>query len=147
MASALPEFAMTSIAGVDRAQAVLLPELLDDYVGPAHPVRFLDAFVAQLDLAALGFQRAVPAEHRSTGLRPRRPPPALSLRLPLVASNPEEIRARLGLKAGAQFVVVGDRDVVVFKVLEPPVARRAAKRTGFRPADVARAVTKVRRSR
>ena len=60
---------------------------------------------------------------------------------------PEEIRARLGLKAGAQFVVVGDRDVVVFKVLEPPVARRAAKRTGFRPADVARAVTKVRRSR
>ena len=74
-----------------------------------------------------------------------------------MASNPEEIRARLGLKAGAQFVVVGDRDVVVFKVLEPPVlrdfevlasqARRAAKRTGFRPADVARAVTKVRRSR
>ena len=70
---------------------------------------------------------------------------------------PEEIRTRLGLKAGAQFVVVGDRDVVVFKVLEPPVlrdfealasqARRAAKRTGLRPADVARAVTKVRRSR
>ena len=70
---------------------------------------------------------------------------------------PEEIRARLGLKAGAQFVVVGDRDVVVFKVLEPPAlrdfealagkARRAAKRTGLRPAEVARAVTKVRRAR
>ena len=70
---------------------------------------------------------------------------------------PEEIRARLGLKAGAQFVVVGDRDVVVFKVLEPPAlrdfeslagqARRAAKRTGLRSAEVARAVTKVRRAR
>ena len=70
---------------------------------------------------------------------------------------PEEIRARLGLKAGAQFVVVGDRDVVVFKVLDPPAlrdcealagkARRAAKRTGLRPAEVARAVTKVRRAR
>ena len=33
---------------------------------------------------------------------------------------PEEIRNRLGLKAGAQFVVLGDRDVVIFKVLEPP---------------------------
>ena len=70
MASALPEFAMTSIAGVDRAQAVLLPELLDDYVGPAHPVRFLDAFVAQLDLAALGFQRAVPADTGRPGYDP-----------------------------------------------------------------------------
>ena len=61
---------MTSIAGVDRAQAVLLPELLDDYVGPAHPVRFLDAFVAQLDLAALGFQRAVPADTGRPGYDP-----------------------------------------------------------------------------
>ena len=33
---------------------------------------------------------------------------------------PEEIRERLGLKAGAQFVVVADRDVVIFKVLDPP---------------------------
>ncbi len=69
---------------------------------------------------------------------------------------PEEIRTRLGLKPGAQFVVVGDRDVVIFKVLEPPSrnefealaseARRAAKRTGLRPADVRKAVRKVRRA-
>jgi len=69
---------------------------------------------------------------------------------------PEEIRARLGLKAGAQFVVVGDRDVVILKVLEPPAlsefaaltarARRAAKVAGLTPSDVAKAVTKVRRS-
>jgi len=70
---------------------------------------------------------------------------------------PEEIRARLGLKAGAQFVVVGDRDVVILKLLEPSAlsefaaltvrARRAAKQVGLTPSDVAKAVTRVRRSR
>ena len=70
---------------------------------------------------------------------------------------PEEIRSRLGLKAGAQFVVVADRDVVIFKILDPPAlgefatlagrARRAAKRAGLRQADVTQAVAKVRRSR
>lgn len=68
---------------------------------------------------------------------------------------PEEIRDRLGLKAGAHFVVVADRDVVIFKVLDPPAlsefaplvakARQAAKRSGMRPADVAQAIAKVRR--
>ena len=53
---------MAHLPGVDRTQAILLPDVLDDDVDPANPVRFLDAFVAQLDLAALGFQRAVPAE-------------------------------------------------------------------------------------
>ena len=53
---------MAYIAGTDRTQAVLLPEILDDYVGADNPVRFLDAFVAQVDLGALGFQRAVPAD-------------------------------------------------------------------------------------
>jgi AbrB family looped-hinge helix DNA binding protein len=70
---------------------------------------------------------------------------------------PEEIRVRLGLKAGAQFVVVADRDVVIFKVLDPPAlgeftalvarARQAAKRAGLRPNDVAKTVAKVRRAR
>ncbi len=70
---------------------------------------------------------------------------------------PEEIRERLGLKAGAQFVVVADRDVVIFKILEPPAlrefaplvaqARQAAKRSGLRQADVPNAISRVRRSR
>ncbi|MGH2602303.1 MAG: IS1182 family transposase [Dehalococcoidia bacterium] len=58
------------MAGTDRSQAVLLPEVLDDYVGAENPVRFLDAFVAQLDLGALGFQRAVPAETGRPGYDP-----------------------------------------------------------------------------
>jgi transposase len=61
---------MAHIAGTDRTQAVLLPEVLDDYVTADNPVRFLDAFVAQLDLSALGFQRAVPAETGRPGYDP-----------------------------------------------------------------------------
>lgn len=70
---------------------------------------------------------------------------------------PEEIRVRLGLKAGAQFVVVADRDVVIFKRLDAPTlgefatlvqrARRVAKRTGLRKGDIAQAIAKVRRAR
>ena len=34
---------MTHIAGHDRSQTLLLPELLNEYVGPENPVRFIDA--------------------------------------------------------------------------------------------------------
>jgi AbrB family looped-hinge helix DNA binding protein len=33
---------------------------------------------------------------------------------------PETIRNQLGLKTGMEFVVVGDKDVLVLKVLTPP---------------------------
>ena len=61
---------MAHITGADRTQAVLLPDVLDDYVRPDNPVRFLEAFVAQLDLRTLGFQRAVPAETGRPGYDP-----------------------------------------------------------------------------
>ena len=50
------------IEGQDRQQATLLPECLDDFIGEDNPVRVVDAFVAELDLAALGFDGAAPAE-------------------------------------------------------------------------------------
>jgi hypothetical protein len=43
---------MTHLTGHDRSQMLLLPEVVDDYVGPDNPVRFIDAFVDGLDLAA-----------------------------------------------------------------------------------------------
>ena len=58
------------MVGADRSQAVLLPEVLDDYVRPENPVRFLDEFVARLDLVELGFQRAVPAATGRPGYDP-----------------------------------------------------------------------------
>jgi AbrB family looped-hinge helix DNA binding protein len=70
---------------------------------------------------------------------------------------PEEIRERLGLKPGTQFVVVADRDAVVFKVLNAPKiaefqavlakARETAKRTGMRRSDITKAIAEVRRKR
>src|SRR5437773_5739760 len=53
---------MDYIRGVTRNQVVLFPESVEDYITADNPVRFIDAFVSGLDLAALGFQRAPPAE-------------------------------------------------------------------------------------
>jgi transposase len=46
---------MSLIEGNDRYQSHLLPATLEDYVGAENPVRFLDAFVGNLDLRAAGF--------------------------------------------------------------------------------------------
>lgn len=46
---------MAHISGHDRSQTLLFPESVDDYVGLDNPVRFIDAFVDGLDLAAAGF--------------------------------------------------------------------------------------------
>ena len=42
-------------------EVLLFPEALDDYITPDNPVRFIDAFVTNLDLAELGFARVTPA--------------------------------------------------------------------------------------
>ena len=49
---------MNHRVGLDRSQTLLFPERLEDYIGPENPVRFLDAFVASLELHALGFAKA-----------------------------------------------------------------------------------------
>ena len=63
-------FAMTHIPGIDRSQVLLLPEAVDDYVGPDNPVRFIDAFVDGLDLAAAGFERVAPKATGRPGYDP-----------------------------------------------------------------------------
>jgi len=67
---------MNHRTGLERSQTLLFPERLEDYVAAENPVRFLDAFVASLDLHALGFAKARCA---NTG----RPPydPAVLLKL------------------------------------------------------------------
>jgi transposase len=52
---------MGVIHGANRHEEILFPERLDDYITAANPGRFLDAFVDDLNLTALGFQRATPA--------------------------------------------------------------------------------------
>jgi transposase len=48
------------IEGEDRRQATLLPDYLDDYVAADNPVRVVEVFIDELDLAALGFAGMVP---------------------------------------------------------------------------------------
>ena len=43
------------VEGVDRGQTTLFPECLEDYVGEENPVRVVEVFIDELDLAALGF--------------------------------------------------------------------------------------------
>jgi transposase len=43
------------VEGTDRAQATLFPESLEDWICEDNPVRAIDVFVDELDLAELGF--------------------------------------------------------------------------------------------
>ncbi|WP_434057875.1 transposase [Agrobacterium tumefaciens] len=49
---------------------LLLPEAVGDYVEPDNPVRFIEAFVDGLDLAAVGFERVAAKETGRPGLDP-----------------------------------------------------------------------------
>jgi len=67
---------------------------------------------------------------------------------------PEDIRNRLNLQVGSQFVVVGEKDVVIFKSITQPSmkdfdkliakARKQAKKTGLKRSDIHKAVTEAR---
>src|SRR3954467_192931 len=48
------------VEGEDRRQGALLPHCLDDYVTENNPVRVIEAFIDELDLATLGFEGVVP---------------------------------------------------------------------------------------
>jgi AbrB family looped-hinge helix DNA binding protein len=68
---------------------------------------------------------------------------------------PEDVRKDLGLEPGAQFVVMGEGDVVILKRIEAPdrreflalaaKVRRQARRAGIKRSDVKEAVKSVRR--
>jgi transposase len=66
---------MPYIHGASREEVLLFPPSLDEYITDDNPVRFIDAFVDQLDLHDLGFTRAVassfgrPAYHPSDLLK------------------------------------------------------------------------------
>jgi len=43
------------VEGLDRSQSTLFPEYLEDWIYEDNPVRAIDVFVGELDLAELGF--------------------------------------------------------------------------------------------
>ena len=48
------------VVGDDRSQSTLFPERLEDYLSEDNPVRAIDVFVDELDLAKLGFSGVEP---------------------------------------------------------------------------------------
>src|SRR5499433_3350625 len=48
------------VEGIDRGQATLFPECLEDWVDEDNPVRVIDAFVDKLDLSRVGFDGVAP---------------------------------------------------------------------------------------
>jgi transposase len=48
------------VEGADRGQSTLFPECLEDWIGEDNPVRVIDVFVEELDLAELGFDGVAP---------------------------------------------------------------------------------------
>ena len=60
------------VEGEDRREATLLPECLDDYLTQDNPVRVIDVFIDELDLAAVGFAGVVPEATGQPPIIPRR---------------------------------------------------------------------------
>ncbi len=68
---------------------------------------------------------------------------------------PEQVRDRLRLRKGVQFIVVGERDVIMLKTISTPSmrdfdgliakARKQARSAGLRKSDVQSAIAKARR--
>ena len=69
---------MNHITGIVREQITLFPEAIEDYIADDNPVCFLDAYVDQLDISAIGFQYATVKE---TGRPPYNPKDMLKLYL------------------------------------------------------------------
>ena len=59
---------MNYVAGASREQSLLFPEVIDDYITPENPVRFIDAFVEELALEELGFRHAILPDGRPATL-------------------------------------------------------------------------------
>lgn len=67
---------------------------------------------------------------------------------------PERIRDQLGLKTGAQFLIIGQGDVVMLKLISPPSLeeynelkrrlRKQARAAGLKRSDIDAAVRKTR---
>jgi transposase len=61
---------MGYIYGANRHEVIVFPERLDNYIAEDNPVRCIDAFVDELDLAACGFHCAAPAVTGRPGYAP-----------------------------------------------------------------------------
>jgi len=69
------------VEGADRGQSTLFPECLEDWIDEDNPVRVIDVFVDELDLAELGFSGVDPGFTGRPLISSVGPAEALHLRL------------------------------------------------------------------
>jgi len=50
------------VEGIDRGQATLFPECLEDWIDEENPVRVIDGFVDKLDLSGWGLMERLPKQ-------------------------------------------------------------------------------------
>lgn len=94
---------MPHLQGHARTQSLLVPAAIDDYVGPDNPVRFIEAFVDQLDLEAAGFGRV---RAKATGRPGYHLSPALGTNAPSCRNNSFH-PARSGRKPSGNISLLG----------------------------------------
>lgn len=68
---------------------------------------------------------------------------------------PEDIREHLGLSTGTKFVVVGEEDTVILKMVQPPPkkelksllakARTAARKANLKKSNISKVIKKARK--
>lgn len=68
---------------------------------------------------------------------------------------PEEIRNALKLTEGKQFIVLGEKDVIILKIITPPSmknfdhlivqARKQARQSGIKKSDIQKTIKKMRK--
>jgi AbrB family looped-hinge helix DNA binding protein len=68
---------------------------------------------------------------------------------------PQNLRKKLGLEEGQQFVVIGEGDTIIFKRMEMPststlkkmleFSRKKAKEAGLKKSDITKAIKRVRK--
>jgi len=58
------------IQGQDRSQSTLFPESLEEYIGEDNTVHVIDAYVDELDLLSMGFERVQPKVTGRPGYHP-----------------------------------------------------------------------------
>jgi transposase len=79
------------IQGNNRYQVTLFPEYLEDYVSENNPVRVVDAFIEQLDLGKLGFNRIEPAVTGRPSYLPSVTPPQALYMVTSTESSPAAV--------------------------------------------------------
>lgn len=120
------------IQGSDRSQVTLLPECLDDFIGEDNPVRVVDVFVDELDLAELGFERTQAAVTGRPGYHRACPEVAPPRRKSRHNEFPHRLSLLLTVEKNSQWVAGIKRHRITGRKSQPEICHWALQNPGSR---------------